>query len=69
MPDALLKREEVELPFGWWHDLSFRGGVEKRVGWWMEIPFKVRAHFYVVAFRDGTRGPVMMGTNPWEEIE
>lgn len=69
MPDALLKRQEVELPYGWWHDLYFRGGVDKRVGWWMEVPFGKLCHFYVVVFRDGTRSPVITGTNPLKKKE
>lgn len=69
MPDALLKMEEVQLPFEWWLDHSYRGGVARRVGWWMEIPFDKLCHFYVVVFRDGTRSPIRMGTNPLEEKE
>jgi hypothetical protein len=64
-----LEKEEVQLPVGWPLDSSFRGGVDKRVGWWMEIPFGWKAHFYVVLFRDGTRGPATMGTNPWVKIK
>jgi hypothetical protein len=69
MPDALLKREEVELPYGWWHDQYFHGGVDKRVGWWTTFAPNLKMHSYVVLFKDGSRSPVMQGTNPIEEIE
>ena len=69
MNKAIRALEEVQLPFGWWLDPSFRGGVDKRIGWWVEIPFDRLCHFYVVIFRDGTRSPVRMGTNPLETKE
>jgi hypothetical protein len=55
---AVLARSEVELPGNWWLDSSFRGGVEKRVGW---MDFEIS--WFVVCFRDGTRGPVVYATH------
>lgn len=60
--------QEVQLPFGWWLDLSFRGGVAKRVGWWVEEPTCWR-HQFMIVFRDGTKSPVYWGTNPDIEKE
>lgn len=67
MSKELVALEEVRLPWGWWLDLSLRGGVAKRVGWWVTGK-KYRVQYYVVVFRDGTRGPVTEGTSPWEEL-
>jgi hypothetical protein len=60
--------KEVQLPHLWWLDLSFRGGVAKRVGWWVEDVTCWR-HQFMIVFRDGTKSPVMWGTNPDREKE
>lgn len=60
MLEALMKREEVQLPWGWWLDLSFRDGVEKRVGWWVEFE-ECKKIQYLILFRDGTRSPLSWG--------
>jgi hypothetical protein len=65
MIKASLAKEEVQLPWGWWLDLDFRGGVDKRVGWSV-VEGKVRTRYWIVLFRDGTRGPVSFGDS--EEI-
>jgi hypothetical protein len=69
MPEALLKLEEVQLPWGWWLDLSFREGVARRVGWWEAVSSDSLCHFYVVVFKDGTRSSVITGTNPLRKKE
>lgn len=58
MNTAVLKRPEVELSGAWWLDAGYRGGVEKRVGW-----KGYEVEWYVVCFRDGTRGPVTYATH------
>ena len=52
-----LARKEVELPENWWLDFSLGGGVEKRIGW-----YDFEIYWFVVCFKDGTRGPVTYGT-------
>ena len=64
----LVNSGDVQLPDLWWLDHFFRGGVARKVGWWVEEPTCWR-HQYMVVFRDGTKSPVMWGTNPVIEKE
>jgi hypothetical protein len=58
MQRSVLSRPEARLSGTWWLDAGYRGGVEKRVGW---MDFEIE--WYVVCFRDGTRGPVTYATH------